>query len=64
MQDRDRQRVEDCIELGQSRGSRLASAVRQAAWQFRVKPPIKNGQPMIGEWVRIRIDYSTTIRAE
>ncbi|NUR44829.1 MAG: hypothetical protein HOP91_01545 [Sphingomonas sp.] len=56
-------RVDDCQELDQSpRGSRLASAVRQAAWQFRVRPPRKGGRPMIGAWVRILVEMD--VRSE
>jgi protein TonB len=51
-------RVEDCVAVGEApEGSGIARAVLAAAWQFRVRPPRVGGKTMVGEWVRIRIDY-------
>jgi protein TonB len=53
-----RNRVDDCVALESYPASaHLDRALLNAAWQFKVRPPRKNGKPMIGEWVRIRIDY-------
>jgi protein TonB len=53
-------RVDNCRELGETPGSGLARAVREAAWQFHIKPPRIGGKPQIGVWLRIRIDYTKT----
>lgn len=51
--------VDNCQQIGESPpGSGFARAVRQAAWQFLVRPPRIDGKPQIGSWVRIRIEYN------
>lgn len=52
-------RVEDCVGLDEyPAGSQIKRAVLAAAWQFRVRPPRIGGVSQVGEWVRIRIDYT------
>lgn len=52
-------RVDDCVGLDEyPGGSQILRAVMAAAWQFRVRPPRVGGVTRVGDWVRIRIDYT------
>lgn len=52
-------RVENCQALGESPpGSGLASAIRQAGWQFRIRPPRIDGKPQVGTWVKVHIEFT------
>ena len=51
-------RVENCQAVAESPpGSGLGRSLRLAGWQFRIRPPILNGKPMVGAWVLVHIDY-------
>ncbi len=50
-------RVDRCVLVDESDRS-MGSAVLAMAWQFRVRPPRVGGRSLVGEWVRIRIDYT------
>jgi protein TonB len=51
-------RGEDCVGLGEyPEGSQIQRSALAAAWEFRVRPPRRGGQVLVGSWVRIRIDY-------
>lgn len=53
-------RVEDCVALEEfPPNSNINRAILAAAWQFQVRPPRLGGKNMVGEWVKIRIDYYT-----
>lgn len=52
-------RVEDCVGLGEyPKGSMIMRSALAAAWEFRVRPPRRGGQVLVGAWVRIRISYN------
>lgn len=52
-----RMRVEDCREMGETRGSGLSRAARLASFQFLIRPPSINGKPVIGALVQITYNF-------
>jgi len=51
--------VEDCHEVSEEpRGTGMARVMREAAWQFLVRPPRLNGKPLLG--TRVHITYTFT----
>lgn len=51
-------RVEDCEGMSEyPSGSNMLRAVLAMAWQFKVRPPRRGNQSLVGSWVRIRISY-------